>query len=98
MTLTKQEIETLNHLSELDKQVNEVSGPFALMCRRILVMDTHNKELIWKSRDALGFAETAMDHAIDLGYIGEGSTLGMFLEAMSLINKALIHISKSETL
>ncbi len=41
-----------------------------------------------KLREALEFSVMAIEHAIHLGYVGEGSTLGMFKDALEKAAKA----------
>lgn len=51
----------------------------------------------WDARDetvrllaeAADFAHMAIGHAIELGYVGEGSTLGMFNDALAKLDRAL---------
>lgn len=44
--------------------------------------------------EALGFSNLVFDHAITLGYLGEGSTLGMANDAVNRNNKALAKCGK----
>ena len=40
-------------------------------------------------REACDFAHTTLEHALHLGYLGEGSTMGMAKDAIEKIDKAL---------
>lgn len=48
-----------------------------------------HQERTRKLVEALGLAETAMSHALALGYVGEGSTNGMFKQSIKEANDAL---------
>lgn len=41
------------------------------------------------AKSSLAFAETAIDHALALGYVGEGSTKGLFKQALKDARTAL---------
>lgn len=51
--------------------------------------------LSWlKQRESLEFSNMMIEHAIALGYLGEGSTLGMAKDALTKNNEALQDESK----
>ena len=56
------------------------------------------RETCYELREALDFAHTTMNHALELGYCGEGSTKGMVEDAIDRIEKVLPDTSSGERL
>jgi hypothetical protein len=55
-----------------------------------------DKQYITKLEEAISFAGMAIEHAINLGHVGEGSTLGMFKEALVKCEAMLEEMGKRE--
>jgi hypothetical protein len=79
-------------LENCTRRLNEQDTNVAVLAEEIVGLRAEAASL----REALAFAQLAMNHALELGYLGDGSTRGLVFDAVEKARKALTPPSGTE--